>query len=199
VSLTGNQLTIYLPSKLEWYLGPEGERHAREIGGNAVNFTGGLFPSEGQSIAYPDAKLLINHPKYGDLFKIAAQEFDVEPTGDAEPEETETAEPGEEQVMVNGQVMSKAEARELLGVGEGEGESAGESAPEDSIEEVPTESNGEQLTVLSGPTNKTDALEALGEHGVDLSGAPSAGATSDEIQAFAVEHGFVIEKYDLPE
>jgi len=221
VSLTGNQLTVYLPEELEWYRGPDGERRAREIGGNAVNFQHGIFPPGDQSVSYQNAKLLIEHDQYGDLFKIAARKFDVEATG-GQPPESAGGSPGPEEtvasegeVVINGQAMSKEEALELLAgdgtAGETQGEEAEEQANEatasgatastveDQIDDVPTEPAGSDYEVLSGPTNKTGALEALAERGVDLEEAPTASATTDELQRFAMAHGYIIEKYDVPE
>ena len=215
VSLTGNQLTVYLPEELEWYRGPDGERRAREIGGNAVNFQHGIFPPGDQSVSYQNAKLLIEHDQYGDLFKIAAREFDVEATGGQPPDSAgggstpdETVALGDE-VVVNGQAMSMKEALDLLaGDGTASEEQGGEEAEEQAeentpveneIEDVPTEPAGSDYEVLSGPTNKTGALEALAERGVDLDEAPTASATTDELQRFAMAHGYIIEKYDVPE
>ena len=211
VSLTGNQLTVYLPEELEWYRGPDGERRAREIGGNAVNFQHGIFPPGDQSVSYQNAKLLIEHEQYGDLFKIAARKFDVEATGgqppdraSGGPEPDDTVALGDE-VVVNGQAMSMKEALDLLAgdgtAGETQGEEEIEDQPpvEDQIEDVPTEPAGSDYEVLSGPTNKTGALEALAERGVDLEEAPTASATTDELQRFAMVHGYIIEKYDVPE
>jgi len=216
VSLTGNQLTVYLPEELEWYRGPDGERRAREIGGNAVNFQHGIFPPGDQSVSYQNAKLLIEYNQYGDLFKIAARKFDVEATGGEVPEsagsgsEPEEAVASKGEVVVNGQAMSKEEALELLAGDDTESEKQGEEAAgqqegeeeapiEDHIDDVPTEPAGSDYEVLSGPTNKTGALEALAERGVDLDEAPTASATTDELQRFAMAHGYIIEKYDVPE
>jgi hypothetical protein len=211
VSLTGNQLTVYLPEELEWYRGPDGERRAREIGGNAVNFQHGIFPPGDQSVSYQNAKLLIEHDQYGDLFKIAARKFDVEATGGQPPdrasggsEPDDTVALGDE-VVVNGQAMSMKEALDLLAgddtAGEKQGgvEAEGQPPVEDQIDDVPTEPAGSDYEVLSGPTNKTGALEALAERGVDLDEAPTASATTERLQRFAMAHGYIIEKYDVPE
>jgi len=222
VSLTGNQLTVYLPEELEWYRGPDGERRAREIGGNAVNFQHGIFPPGDQSVSYQNAKLLIEHDQYGDLFKIAARKFDVEATGGQPPESggggsepDDTVALGDE-VVVNGQAMSMKEALDLLAGDDTESEKQGEEAAgqqegeeeaneatastvEDKIDDVPTEPAGSDYEVLSGPTNKTGALEALAERGVDLDEAPTASATTERLQRFAMAHGYIIEKYDVPE
>ena len=217
VSLTGNQLTVYLPEELEWYRGPDGERRAREIGGNAVNFQHGIFPPGDQSVSYQNAKLLIEHEQYGDLFKIAAREFDVEATGGEVPESTGSDSEPEEavaskgEVVVNGQAMSMKEALDLLAGGGTESKEQGEeeakeqaneataSTVENEIDDVPTEPTGSDYEVLSGPTNKTGALEALAERGVDLEEAPPASATTERLQRFAMAHGYIIEKYDVPE
>lgn len=203
VSLVGNKLTVYLPEELEWYRGPDGERRAREIGGSRVNFQNGMYPPGEQSATYAEAKLLVEDPHYGDLFKIAAQEMDVEATGGEgadqqmddqegadEPQRSEAT--ASDQVRVNGQLMSKAEAREQLGIVEEPTEGGANEAHA-------SEATASDLDVLSGPNNRTEALEALAERGLDMSEAPPASATSEEIQRFAVEHGFVIEKYDLPD
>ena len=221
VSLTGNQLNVYLPEELEWYRGPDGERRAREIGGNAVTFQHGFFPPGDQSVSYQTAKLLIEHDQYGDLFKIAAREFSVKATGGQPPESGPTPEsegsdaaPDDtvalgDEVVVNGQAMSMKEALDLLAGngtasekqgGEEANEATASEAPvENEIDDVPTEPAGSDYEVLSGPTNKTGALEALAERGVDLEDAPTASATTDELQRFAMAHGYIIEKYDVPE
>ena len=192
VSLTGNQLTIYLPEEMIWYKGPDGERRAKEIGGSSVNFDAGLYPiGDGQSLSYAEAKLLTEHDHYGDLFKLAATERDVQETGGIPADET-VSEPNlaEGEVMVNGQVMTEEEAIEMLsGSGMTEQQVAGQ------IDDVPSDASGQELEVLTEPTNRTEALEVLAERGVDLSGAPGADATTEEIQDFARENGYIIEKY----
>jgi len=191
VSLTGNNLTVYLPTEMEWYKGPEGERRAREIGGSAVNFQNGLYPPGDQNATYEEVKLLIGHEHYNDLFKVAAEERNVSPTTPGPSAQPEAApEPGEEEVMVNGEVMTKSEALDLL---------ASDDAAQEDVEPVPEEPTATELTVLTEPTNKGEALEALANEGVDMTDAPPASAASDEIQQFAVERGYAIEKYDLPE
>lgn len=196
VSMVGNQLTVYLPDEMEWFKGPEGDRRAREIGGSAVKFVHGMYPEgESQSVSYEEAKLLLEHDHYGEMFALAHEKMDVAEEVEA-PSSSGSPDLAEGEVMVNGEVMTEEEAREELGMVKGAAVS-----PEGEVDEeasVPTEPASEELTVLSGPTNKTDALEALASEGVNMDNAPSASATSDEIQQFAVERGYVIEKYDLP-
>lgn len=193
VSLTGNDLTVYLPTEMIWYKGPDGERRAKEIGDSAVNFDAGLYPiADGDTLSFAEAKLLTEHAHYGDLFKLAASERDVSETGGIEADET-VQEPdlAEGEVMVNGRVMTEEEAIEAIS-----GESGmTEEQVASQIDDVPTEAGGDELEVLTEPTNRTEALEVLASRGVDLSGAPGADATTEEIQAFARENGYLIEKY----
>mgnify|MGYP006278681479 CR=1 FL=1 len=192
ITKVGNQLTIYLPEELEWYKGPDGERRARQIGDFAVNFQNGVYPPGNQTLTYVEAKLMLEYDKYGDLYALAAEEVDVEPGENVETPPPSGPELNENEVMIDGQIMTKEQARNYLDQG---GEAEMENPPEENIDDVSTSPDGESLTVLSEPTNKTEALEALAERGANMGEAPDASASTEAIQGFAKKEGYVIEKY----
>lgn len=208
VSLEGNRLAIHLPKRLQWFKGPDGTQRAREIGDEVVEFDAGLYPPPGQTIDYETALLMLehkhfaDHPDGDDVYTLAAQEQDVEPSGGVPPDESEF-DVGEDEVILNGEVVSKEEALERLQNGASEEpESEMPATPEESSQSPPEVQDGpdeSDLVVLEEPQNRTEALEALAERGVDLSDAPPASATTSEIVDFAYKHGFIIDKYGPPD
>lgn len=207
ISRRGPQLTVYLPETLDRFKGPNGEPRARQIGGQTIEFEAHQYPLGSQSVPREVAKLMLADDRRGDVYHLAASEIDVEPTtgSDLEREpEPESDDGAEETVEINGEEVPKSEALEMLGVDASALEEGPESQPSPEDEEpvqTRVEPEPDELVVLDGPNNKQEAIEALASEGVDLAqdGAPTPSDSAKEIQRFAVNHGFVIDKYDLPD
>lgn len=197
IQLEGTELTVYLPEKREWAKNTAGEDVVVEKGGHQVNFQNGIYPPPNKTIDRVEAELLAEGDAYGELYTLAREEQET-PTAEEVREQMEK-DLEEDEVMIDGQVMSKAEAFEYL-----------QSKDEDSAEEAPSEFDSEPEQQFEGEvfegdltdldaSNRQEALEMLAAQGVDMADAPPASATTAEIQEFAVDNGFNIVKYDLPE
>lgn len=194
VQIEGTQLTVYLPEKYDTFQTPQGEKVAMQVAGGTVKFQHGIYPTGDDTISYGNAKMLVNHDHYGELFKVARSAFDV-PTAE-EVREAREESMAENEVFVDGQVMKKSEALEYI-----QGQQA-----ETEAEQAPSEFEGEPDTVEGhtemkplDASNKQEALEMLAQQGLTMEDAPSASDSTAKIQAFAMNHGFVIPKYDLPD
>jgi hypothetical protein len=199
VQLHGTELSVYLPKQFKTFKNPEGEDMAIQVGGGTIEFRHGIYPPGDETITYANAKMLTEHKHYGDLFKVARSAFDV-PTAE-EVREAREEQMDEDEVFIDGQVMKKSEALDYLqSQGEEDEEKVDEAAPSEfDGEEAEPEGNVIQSLTEIDAANKQDALEKLASHGVDMEGAPSASDNTEAIQAFAMNNGFVIPKYDLPD
>lgn len=197
VQLQGTELTIYLPENLQHYKNPQGEEVVVNKGGEKVQFRDGIYPPGDQTIDKDEAEMLADHPHYGELFTLAAEEQDT-PTAEEVRESIEES-MEENEVMVDGEIMTKAEALEYLKSQDGEED---ENVPSEFDREAEDKFDGEvhqgQLKDLDA-SNRQEALELLASEGVPMENAPPASATTSKIQEFAVDHGYNIPKYDLPE
>jgi hypothetical protein len=200
VQKRGTELTVALPEKTIPAKTPDGEDIVYKKGGQKITFRNGIYPPTDQTIEKEVAEIMLDHDHYGKLFVLAAEEQET-PTSDEIREQME-ASLSENEVMVDGQVMTQAEALDYL-----KKNGADTDEEETATSEFETEAKADQasgqvyqggLTDLDA-TNRSGALEMLAQQGVNMENAPPASATTSKIQEFAVDNGYNIPKYDLPE